>query len=917
MKKFFLLGLLGALVTLIVSLFAHDLFRSWELKTLDMRFVFRGDIETNSSLIMIDADDASAEVYGNWPWDRSIHARILEYLKEAEAEVVTYDILFAQAQDPETDTLLASTSLGLGNVVFPVAISLAETNASPTEKMPVPEELWRGHWASDKVKNFFSTGNVIFPFSGLIHEDRLGHIATNRDIDGIVRRVPLIVRHHDKFLPSLAFQTVLNFLKVPHANVQITDRSIIIPGVARPGENTTSDLVIPVDSKGQMLINFAGKWGDTFKHASFASVLSTENKDTKGESEDLTGKIILIANTLSGSDIKSIPLERNFPGPGIHANIINTILTGSFLRETSRTFNVLMLFLLSLATALILASRKHIQKMVAVFVLAGGYIVIGILLFHLGVILEMFLPIVAIITTSLFVSVYQSTTEKKISDALLIEKQNIESRITQVSKELAGKDEEQKQTLNMLNSLQQEMVEEKKQEETQHQQIHALQANLESITKEKFNLQEEHEELEKRFSDLNINASLETSSFVGELEKIRIECMEAGIVTQNRKVLETFLILKQFAPVPSPVLILGESGTGKELFARALHTLSQRSEKPFIPVNMGAIPKDLIESELFGHKRGAFTGAISDKKGKFVLADKGTIFLDEIGDTSLDAQVKLLRVLQEKEVQPIGGDSLTINTRVVAATHQKLESLIKDGGFREDLFYRLNALTVHLPPLRERQEDIPFLVQHFVQKYSKAYGKNLGGVSEQAMKTLVSHEWKGNIRELENIVQRGITLAKGDMVQEKDLGLEAESATKSAPKKILEKKTKSKTGVDDQLLLDSLRENKFEINETAANLNMSRNTVSSRFKGICFELLVKNDLNRSTVAEEIAQDYLEQKIVHQKISEYHENLIKTANGFDNESEAVNAVLKRSKNIPTQYHPAIRELVKRGYQRREP
>jgi transcriptional regulator with PAS, ATPase and Fis domain/CHASE2 domain-containing sensor protein len=912
MKKFFLLGLLGALVTLIVSLIAPDLFRSWELKTLDMRFAFRGDIETDSSLVMIDADDASAKIYGNWPWDRSIHARILEYLKDADAAVVTYDILFAQAQDPEKDALLASTSLNLGNVVFPVAISISDTDSQPTDKIPVPKELWAGHWPADIVKNLFSTEDVIFPFSGLIQEDRLGHIATNRDMDGIVRRVPLIVRHHEKFIPSLAFQTVLNFLNIPQANVQITGSSIVISGVAYPGENTTRDVVIPVDSKGQMLINFAGKWANTFKHASFASVLSAENKDQKGGSEDLTGKIILIANTLSGSDIKSIPLERNFPGPGIHANIINTILTGNFLRETSQAFNVLMLFLLSLATALILASRQHIQKMGAVIVLAGGYIFLGVALFHWGVILELFLPIVTIVTTSLFVSVYQSTTEKKISDALLVEKQNIEFRINEVSKELAGKDAEQKRTLNLLSNLQQEMVEEKKQEETQHQQIHELQANLETITKEKFNLQEEHEELEKRFSDLNVDAPTEASSFIGELEKIRIECMEAGIVTQNRKVLETFLILKQFAPVPSPVLILGESGTGKELFARALHTLSQRSDKPFIAVNMGAIPKDLIESELFGHKRGAFTGAISDKKGKFVLADKGTIFLDEIGDTSLDAQVKLLRVLQEKEVQPIGGDSLTINTRVVAATHQKLETLIKDGDFREDLFYRLNALTVHLPPLRERQEDIPFLVQHFVQKYSKAYGKNLGGVSEQAMKTLMSHEWKGNIRELENIIQRGITLAQGDLVQEKDLGLVEENT----PIKIPEKKTKPRTGVDDQLLLDSLRENKFEINETAANLDMSRNTVSSRFKGICFELLVKNGLDRNKVAQEISKDDLDQKIVHQKITEYHENLIKTANGFDNESEAVNAVLKRSKNIPTQYHPAIRELVKRGYQQRE-
>jgi transcriptional regulator with PAS, ATPase and Fis domain/CHASE2 domain-containing sensor protein len=912
MKKIFLIGLLGALVTLVVSLVAGDLFRSWELKTIDTLFAFRGEIETDPSLVMIDADDASAKEYGNWPWDRSIHVQILEFLKEADAAVVAYDILFAQPKDPGKDALLASTSLSLGNVVFPVAISLSDTNLLPKEKIPVPQELWEGHWAADEVKNLFFTGDVIFPFPDLIHKERLGHIATNRDMDGIVRRVPLIVRHQNKFIPSLAFQTVLNFLKVPHSNIQITDTSIIISGVALQGENTIRDLIIPVDSKGQMLINFAGKWENTFKHASFASILSAGKKDSKEGLEDLTGKIILIANTLSGSDMKSIPFERNFPGPGIHANIINTILTGNFLREPSSGFNVLMILLLSLATSRILASRQHLRKMGAVFILAGAYIFLGVLLFHWGVILELFLPIVAIITTSLFVSVYQSTTEKKISDALLIEKQNIELSITKVSKELAGKDDEQKRTLGLLNSLQQEMVEEKKQEETQYHQIHELQASLEAITKQKLKLQEEHDELEKRFCDMNTNSTVEPSSFIGELEKIRMECMEAGIVTQNRKVLETFLILKQFAPVPSPVLILGESGTGKELFARALHNLSQRKDKPFIAVNMGAIPKDLIESELFGHKRGGFTGAINDKKGKFVLADKGTIFLDEIGDTSLDAQVKLLRVLQEKEVQPIGGDAVIINTRVVAATHQKLERLIKDGGFREDLFYRLNALTVHLPPLRERQEDIPYLVQHFVQKYSTAYGKNLGGVSEQAMKTLVRHEWKGNIRELENIIQRGITLAQGDLVQEKDLGLVEENI----PQKTLDKKPRARTGVDDELLLDSLRENKFEINETAVNLNMSRNTVSSRLKGICFELLVKNDLDRNKVAEEISRDDLDIKIIHQKVSEYHENLIKTVNGFNNESKAVNEVLKRSKNIPTQYHPAIRELVKRGYQQRE-
>ncbi|GJL77274.1 MAG: hypothetical protein NPINA01_02630 [Nitrospinaceae bacterium] len=909
MKKFFLIGLCGAGLTLTLFFLAGDLFRSWELKTIDMRFAFRGEIDTVSSLVMIDADDASARKYGNWPWDRSIHAQMLAFLKDAEAAVVTYDILFAHPQAPEKDAFLASASRDIGNVVFPVAISLSESDLLLSEKKPGSSYLWEDHLASGTKKNLFSSEDSIFPLPELMRPEGLGHIATNRDIDGIVRRVPLVVRHQEKLLPSLAFQTVLNFLKVPHSNIRFTGSSLIVPGVSLPGEKAVTDLSIPVDSKGQMLINFAGKWEDTFKHASFASVLSDEKAAPSEGIEDLTGKIILIANTLSGSDIKSIPLERNFPGPGIHANIINTLLTRNFLRETTPAFNVLMIFLLSFATSRMLISRQYVRTISAVFILAGGYVVLGIFLFYFGVILELFLPILTIVITSLLASVYQSTVEKKYSDELLIEKQQIESSIARVLQKLTGKEEELKQTLNMLSDLQEGMVEEKKLEETQYQRIHELQAKLETITKQKLKLQEEHEELEKRFCDLNVGSLAEPSTFKGEMEKIHEECMNAGIVTQNRKILETFLVLKQFASVPSPVLILGESGTGKELFARALHTLSERKDKPFIPVNMGAIPKDLIESELFGHKKGAFTGAINDKKGKFVLADKGTIFLDEIGDTSLDAQVKLLRVLQEKEVQPIGGNALKTDTRVVAATHQKLENLIRNDRFREDLFYRLNALTVTLPPLRDRKEDIPFLVQHFILKYSKAYGKNLSGVSEQAMKKLMNHDWKGNIRELENIVQRGITLTMNDMVQEKDLGLDSQGDS-HAP---VENKTRLRGGVDDELLLSSLRENKFEINETAANLNMSRNTVSSRFKGICFELLVKNNLDRGKVAEEISNDHLGQKIVHQKIAEYHDNLIKTVHGFNHETEAVNEVLKRSKNIPTQYHPAIRELVKLSYQ----
>ena len=213
-------------------------------------------------------------------------------------------------------------------------------------------------------------------------------------------------------------------------------------------------------------------------------------------------------------------------------------------------------------------------------------------------------------------------------------------------------------------------------------------------------------------------------------------------------------LIKLLGPSDSTVLIVGESGTGKELVANALHECSGRAAGPFVPVNCGAIPKDLLESELFGHKRGSFTGAISDRKGRFQLADKGTLFLDEIGDMSMDLQVKLLRVLQERTVDPVGSiGSIPIDVRVVAATHQNIEALIDEGRFRKDLYYRLNIMPIEIGPLAERAEDIPVLIEHFSRQQAKALQAPIS-ISPESMRLLLAYDWPGNVRELSNLVDR-------------------------------------------------------------------------------------------------------------------------------------------------------------------
>lgn len=228
--------------------------------------------------------------------------------------------------------------------------------------------------------------------------------------------------------------------------------------------------------------------------------------------------------------------------------------------------------------------------------------------------------------------------------------------------------------------------------------------------------------------------------------------------------------IERVADTSATVLITGESGTGKELVARAIHSHSRRRSAPFIPIDCSTIPETIIESELFGHVKGSFTGAIRDKKGLVEEADTGTLFLDEIGDLSSAMQVKLLRVLQEGQFKPVGSNAIRrVDIRFLTATNRNLVELIKQGRFREDLFYRLNVINIHLPPLRDRMEDIPLLAEHFTKKYCLIHGKKVRGVSPDGMNHLMGREWPGNVRELENVIERGIIMATGDTLEAEDL----------------------------------------------------------------------------------------------------------------------------------------------------
>ncbi|TYP93671.1 two-component system, NtrC family, response regulator PilR [Fodinibius salinus] len=242
------------------------------------------------------------------------------------------------------------------------------------------------------------------------------------------------------------------------------------------------------------------------------------------------------------------------------------------------------------------------------------------------------------------------------------------------------------------------------------------------------------------------------------------------IIGESEPMKEVYRMVERVSGATSNVLITGDSGTGKELVARAIHSNGDRAKKPFLAINCGAIPENLVESELFGHREGAFTGASSDKEGIFVAAHGGTVFLDEVAEIPLNLQVNLLRVLQEREVKPVGANNMvSFDTRIIAATNKDLEAEVEKGNFRDDLYYRLNVVELPLPPLSQRRDDIPLLVHHFLKKYNKELKRNLKGITSEAMSAMMAYEWKGEVRELENVIERAVLLSDHEYLQLENL----------------------------------------------------------------------------------------------------------------------------------------------------
>ncbi len=337
---------------------------------------------------------------------------------------------------------------------------------------------------------------------------------------------------------------------------------------------------------------------------------------------------------------------------------------------------------------------------------------------------------------------------------------------------------------------------------------------------------------------LQIDRALENRRLTSEVQRLKGLLEEKydfqNIVARSEKMRKVLEVVSRIAKTESTAFIHGESGTGKELIAKAIHLASERKNKPFVAINCAALPETLLESELFGHEKGAFTGAIRNTKGLFTQAHGGTIFLDEIGDMPLSTQAKLLRVLQERQFHPIGSEKpVEVNVRVIVATNKDLEDYVKQGLFREDLFYRIHVIPIYLPPLRERKEDIPPLVEHFVKKFSQQMKKEVKGLTPMAMQKVMLHDWPGNVRELENTIEYAVAMTQQDVITE-DLILQAKGVISQEPLKPLKE---ARDAFEKSYLIYLLELSNGNVSKAAK--------LAGKYRADFYDLLKKHDLNLS------------------------------------------------------------------------
>jgi len=573
-------------------------------------------------------------------------------------------------------------------------------------------------------------------------------------------------------------------------------------------------------------------------------------------------------------------------------NLLNRVLSGAWPHETPFAWTLLGSFLVSGLAAWLWLSVRWWKVAIGAVLVACSYVAsVSIAASLTGLLLPLAIPLVAGAVAS--------------AAALLWNQLGSAYRVRHLEGEVAAIREGLVRQESVVEALEEDLEAARAAVARSAGGEEALRTQLAAARAQEEQTRARLEELERRARSWTAEQAREAPLADAEQERLQQECEQLGIVTHDPAMLALFRDLEKAARSTLPILIAGEPGTGKELFARAAHRLSPRADGPFVAVNMGAIPAELFESEMFGHVRGSFTGAVADRKGYFEQANRGTVFLDEVGELRPEHQAKLLRVLQDKSFYRIGATRpTTVDVRVVAASNRDLERASAEGSFREDLYFRLKGLVLRLPPLRERPRDVRLLAERFVRDAAVEVGRPALPLSEPALAALERNEWPGNARELQNCLRQALALADGAAITVADLRLPAREPARE------------ETG-GDAAVLATLREHGFDMQATARALGWDRSTVTQRLKGLGFRALVDANGDRGKAALALAGEPALARTVELKLREYSEHLLRVVEAFGSPDEAIAACRKRFKNLPERHFRSLELLVRQHFDRRSP
>jgi transcriptional regulator with GAF, ATPase, and Fis domain len=825
---------------------------------IDLQFKIRGERNFSDQFVFVYISAEDIRALGGWPISRDYYGYMTHALRTLGAKVIAFDILFEKPANPyrEYDEILADLFAISGNVCLPMTF---------TEFSPDAE-------GETKNRDNFPTGKKpVFPLQPL-RDHAAGIGFSNLGGGGTVRKIPPAAVSEGGFTFSLGVEIVRLYWGSG-------ETPVVNSGELRLKDAAGNVVSVPLDNRGRIRLNYPGDL-KRINHIGFVNLLQTF--DENPDSLNLAGKIVLIAATSPGLPVlRSIPFSDVYPASLIHATAAENIIFRNCLREVPVFVHWLIIFMiifLALAVRKIFDRKWRILTGAAVWV---GYFIAAMLFFSLfSLILPLFYPTLAYIATHGY---------------LVIAKQKKERTEQHSLKHLLEQQIQKKET---------ELNETKSASEAIQRELSSRQADSEQYRELAQERQQAILQLESDLRDLQGYIHPEKPFSLGEFPEI--------IHAPESKMTEVLALVSRVRSADIPVLIEGETGTGKEIIACAIHQSGPRKNKPFVAVNCGALPETLLESELFGHEKGSFTGALSQRRGRFEIADGGTIFLDEISETSPAFQARLLRVLQEGAFERVGGEkTLSVDVRIIAACNRDLQSEMDKGNFRADLFYRLNGFPLKLPPLRERTEDIPLLAVHFLKKHAH---QTVTQISDQAMTALKNYRWPGNVRELENAIRRAAIMAqsvKREIIQSADLPPEILQGSSPAAEDIYKP-------LETQII-ESLRVLQFShsaITQTAKTLgDRDRGTITEYFRGICFEEFVKADHDLEKAAKAVAAS-TEKEVVEQvrkKIEGYLSNLYPLpeidANLETSTIEDIDtAAYSQFKGLPKKYHSYLLQII---------